>query len=153
MAHTYTQLYIQLVFAVKWRQASIHPSWEDELYKYITGIVQNKESKMLSINGMQDHVHIFLGYNPIITIPDLVKSIKVGSNKWVNDNRFVKQNFAWQDGYGAFSYGRSQLNDVCLYIQNQKSHHKKKTFKQEYTDLLKAFDVDFDEKYLFEFFD
>lgn len=153
MANTFTQLYIQLVFAVKYRQSLIHESWENELYKYITGIIQNKESKMLSVNGMPDHVHIFLGYNPKIAIPELVKSIKVGTNKWINDHRFTRGNFAWQDGYGAFSYGKSQLNYVCLYVQNQKNHHKKKTFREEYTSLLRLFDVEFDEKYLFEFFD
>jgi REP element-mobilizing transposase RayT len=153
MANTFTQLYIQLVFAVKYRQSLINVSWEDELYKYITGIVQNKENKMLSINSMPYHIQIFLGYNPIITIPDLVKDIKVGSNKWINDHHFTREKFAWQDGYGAFSYGRSQLNQVCQYVQNQKNHHKKKTFRTEYTSLLKLFGVEFDEKYLFDFFD
>jgi putative transposase len=153
MANTYTQLYVQFVFAVKFRQAVIHASWEDELYKYITGIVRNNHSKLLSINGMPDHVHIFLGYDPCIAIPDLVKLIKIGSNQWINDNHLTKQRFAWQTGYGAFSYGRSQLDDVCRYIQNQKSHHQKTTFRNEYLQFLKQFGIEYDEKYLFDFFD
>ncbi|MFL5811222.1 MAG: IS200/IS605 family transposase [Flavisolibacter sp.] len=153
MPNTYTQLYIQFVFAVKYRRSLIDCNWENELYKHITGIVQNQQSKMLSINGMPDHVHIFIGYNPTASIPDLVKSIKLGSNEWINDNNFTKSTFAWQTGYGAFSYGRSQIDHVCKYVQNQKGHHQRKTFRHEYVTLLKKFDVQFDEKYLFEFFD
>src|SRR5215212_6708721 len=131
MPNTYTQLYIQFVFAVKYRQAMINSGWEDELHKYISGIVAKKKSKMLSINGMPDHLHIFIGYKPTISIPDLIKSIKVSSNEWINDNHLTKSKFSWQSGYGAFSYGKSQVNDVCLYIQRQKIHHQKKSFRQE----------------------
>ncbi|MDQ6609128.1 MAG: IS200/IS605 family transposase [Bacteroidota bacterium] len=153
MPNTYTQLYIQFVFAVKHRQALIQPAWKTDLYKYITGIVQGKKSKLLAINGMSDHIHIFIGYNPIISIPDLVKDIKLASNNWVNEAKLTKQRFGWQEGYGAFSYSRSLVHDVSTYIEKQEIHHKKKTFGEEYVAFLKAFEVAYDEKYLFEFFD
>ena len=153
MANTYTQLYIQIVFAVKYRQAVIHPPWKVELYKYITGIVQNKGSKMLAINGVADHIHIFIGYDPKIALPHLVKDIKLASNDWVNDLNLTKQKFRWQEGYGAFSYGRSQIHEVCTYIENQEAHHRKQTFREEYMAFLRAFDVAYDNNYLFQFFD
>jgi putative transposase len=153
MPNTFTQLYIQFVFAVKYRQAFIHASWKNELYKYITGIVQNKGSKMLAINGMPDHIHIFTGYEPKIAIPDLIKDIKLASNEWINKNYLTKQKFAWQESYGAFSYSRSDIHKVCLYIENQELHHAKKTFREEYISLLNAFEINYEEKYLFEFFD
>lgn len=153
MPNTYTQLYIQFVFAVKAREAFIKKEWKDDLYKYITGIVQNNKSKMLSINSMPDHIHIFVGYKPSVSIPDLIKDIKVASSLWINDNKLSKFRFNWQEGYGAFSYSQSHIDAVYKYIQNQESHHKKKTFRQEYLQLLKRFQVEYDEKYLFEFFD
>lgn len=153
MPNTYTQLYIQFVFAVKWRECLIQRAWRDELYKYITGIAQNNKSKMLAINGMPDHIHIFIGYKPSIPIPDLIKDIKVASSLWVNERKLVKGKFNWQEGYGAFSYRLRDIDDICKYIQNQESHHSKKTFRQEYTELLKDFAVEYDDKYLFEFFD
>lgn len=136
MPNTYTQLYIQFVFAVKSREALINSSWKNDLYKYITGIVQNKNSKLIAINGVGDHIHIFVGYKPSISIPDLVKDIKVASTIWINENELSKSKFAWQEGYGAFSYGRSQIDAVCNYIHNQESHHQKKTFKEEYVEFL-----------------
>jgi putative transposase len=153
MPNTYTQLYIQFVFAVKHRQALIDSTWKDELYKYITGIIQNKGNKMLAINGMPDHIHIFIGYDPKILIPDLVKDIKLASNEWINERQLAKQRFGWQEGYGAFSYSRSQIHDVCTYIENQELHHKSKNFKEEYVSFLKAFEIAYEDKYLFEFFD
>lgn len=153
MPNTYTQLYIQIVFAVKYRQSVIHPSWKVELYKYITGIVQNKGSKMLAINGVADHIHIFIGYDPKIALPHLVKDIKLASNDWINDLHPANQKFGWQEGYGTFSYGRSQIHNVCTYIENQESHHRKQTFREEYIEFLKAFDVAYEDKYLFQFFD
>jgi putative transposase len=153
MPNTYTQLYIQFVFAVKHRQSLVHKAWKDELYKYIIGIVQNNKSKMLAINGMADHIHIFIGYKPSIPIPDLVKDIKVASSLWINEKNLVKQKFNWQEGYGAFSYRLRDIDEICKYIQNQELHHKKRTFREEYTSLLKKFDVEYEEKYLFEFFD
>lgn len=153
MPNTYTQLYIQFVFAVKARQALIAKGWKNNLYKYITGIVQNNKNKMLAINGMPDHIHIFIGYKPSVAIPDLVKDIKVASSLWINENKLTNQRFNWQEGYGAFSYSQSHIDKVCNYIQEQELHHMKKSFKEEYKEFLKQFQVEFDEKYLFEFFD
>ncbi|MBA2329258.1 MAG: IS200/IS605 family transposase [Flavisolibacter sp.] len=153
MPNTYTQLYIQFVFAVKHRQALINTSWKNELFKYITGIVQNKGSKMLAINGMADHIHVFIGYKPSISIPDLVKDIKLATNDWINKNHLTNQKFAWQEGYGAFSYSSTQIKNVCDYIENQEQHHSKQTFKEEYVSFLKNFEIEYDDKYLFEFID
>lgn len=153
MGDTYTQLYIQLVFAVKARKCFIQNAWEEELYKYITAVVQNDRHKMLAINGMPDHIHIFLGLNPAIAISDLVKDIKRASNNWINDERLIKAKFEWQAGYGAFSYGKSQIDRVCKYIQNQKEHHSRLSFKSEYEGLLKLFEIAFKDEYLFEFYD
>src|SRR5262245_7111953 len=143
MGDTYTQLYIQLVFVVKHRKNFIQHEWEEEMYKYITAVIQNDQHKMLAINGMPDHIHIFLGLNPAIAISELVKDIKRASNNWINDQEFVNGKFAWQNGYGAFSYGRSQIDRVCKYISNQKKHHAKQTFKTEYISLLKLFEIAF----------
>ena len=153
MGDTYTQLYIQLVFAVKGRHNFIHPSWEQELYKYITAVIQNDRHKMLAINGMPDHIHIFVGLNPSISISDLVKDIKRASNNWINDKGFVNQKFEWQNGYGAFSYGKSQVVRVYQYIQNQTIHHASRSFQTEYKGFLKLFEISFKEEYLFEFYD
>ena len=153
MSDTYTQLYIQLVFAVKGRNNFIQHAWDEELYKYITAIVQNDRHKMLAINGMPDHIHIFLGLNPAFSISDLVKDIKRASNNWINKKGFTKGKFEWQSGYGAFSYGKSQLDQVCKYVLNQKTHHAKLSFKDEYIKLLKLFEIDFKDEYLFEFYD
>lgn len=152
MSDTYTQLYIQIVFAVKGRNNFIQHAWEEQLYKYITAVVQNDKHKMLAINGMPDHIHIFLGLHPAIAIADLVKDIKRASNNWINEKRFIKGRFQWQEGYGAFSYGRSQIEHVCRYIQDQKSHHTKQSFRKEYIELLRLFEIDFKEQYLFEFY-
>jgi REP-associated tyrosine transposase len=153
MPNTYTQLYIQFVFAVKWRESLIQPEWKDELYKYITGIVQNNKSKMLAINGMSDHIHIFVGYKPSTSIPDLIKDIKVASSLWINERNLAKGKFNWQEGYGAFSYRLRDIDEICKYIHNQELHHQKKTFKEEYKSLLNDFALEYDEKYLFEFFE
>ena len=120
------------------------------MHKYITGIVQNREQKLLSIFCMPDHVHLLVGMNPNITISDLTRDIKAGSSKFINDNRWLKGKFNWQEGFGAFSYSRSQVDDVIKYILNQEEHHKKKTFRQEYIEFLKKFEIAYDEKYLFE---
>ncbi len=153
MGDTYTQLYIQLVFAVKGRNNFIQFAWEEELYKYITAVVQNDNHKMLSINGMPDHIHIFLGLNPVIAISDLVKDIKRASNNWINDKEFIKGKFEGQSGYGAFSYGKSQIDHVRKYIINQKKHHEKLSFKTEYISLVKLFEITFKDEHLFEFYD
>ncbi|MEI8279036.1 MAG: IS200/IS605 family transposase [Bacteroidota bacterium] len=150
MSGTYSQIYIQIVFAVKGRESLIKPEWEDELYKYITGIVENREQKMIAINGMPDHIHFLIGMKPSCSLSDLVREVKKSSNDFINRNKFSKYQFSWQEGYGAFSYSHSQLNNVVSYIKNQKEHHKKKTFREEYKGFLEAFEVSFDERYLFE---
>jgi len=150
MAGTYSQIYIQLVFAVKHRDALIHQSWEERLYQYITGVVQNKEQKMLAINGMADHIHVLIGMKPSCCLSDLVREIKKSSTEFITENSLSKFKFNWQEGYGAFSYSHSQLDDVIAYVLNQKEHHKIKTFKEEYTGFLKKFNIEYDEKYLFD---
>lgn len=149
MADTYTQIYLHIVFPVKYRQKTINSIWKDELYKYITGVVQNNRHKMISINGMPDHIHIFIGSRPWQSLSDLVQKIKRDSSKWINDNKLVRGRFEWQEGFGAFSYGKSQIKDVIHYIENQEMHHKNKTFREEYIQFLKAFDIDFEERYIF----
>ena len=153
MADTFTQVDIQLVFAVKGRQSLIHKSWKEELYKYITGIVQNYKHKMLQINGMRDHIHLFIGYNPNHLIPTLVNEIKTSSNEFINSKRFTKYKFSWQNGYGAFSYNRSQRDSVIKYIENQEEHHRRKTFQEEYIDILQQFKLEYKNEYLFDFID
>jgi putative transposase len=150
MADTYSQIYIQTVFAVQNRNSLIMPIWEEDLYKYISGIVENKGQKMLAINGNRDHIHFFIGMKPTCCLADLIREIKKSSNGFVKANRFTPLNFQWQEGYGAFSYSDSQLTDVIQYIANQKEHHKKRTFKDEYIDFLKFFKIEFKNEYLFE---
>ena len=152
MSSPFSKIYIQIVFAVKGRQSLIRPSWEEELYKYITGIVQNKDQKMLAINGMPDHIHFFIGMKPACCLSDLVREVKKSSNDFIKEKKFCN-GFHWQDGYGAFSYSHSHLSNVINYIMNQKEHHHNITFKEEYIALLKKFEKEFEEKYLFEFLD
>lgn len=153
MADTYCQIYIQVVFSVQNRKALIHESWEEELYKYITGIIQNKGQKLIAINGMPDHIHIFIGMKPNCCLSDLVREIKKSSNSFINEKQFTKIPFYWQEGFGAFSYGFSQINTVVNYIKNQKNHHQKKSFKVEYLDFLEKFEVDYKDEYLFKWLD
>lgn len=150
MANTYTQIYIHTIFAVKNRQSLIKYEWEEQLYKYITGIVTNQGHKLLAINGMPDHLHILIGMKPIQSLSDLMQDIKGDSSKWINKEGLTRVHFSWQEGYGAFSYAKSQLDNVVKYILNQKEHHKKKSFRDEYIGFLKAFDVEYDEKYIFK---
>jgi REP element-mobilizing transposase RayT len=150
MPNTYTQIYFHTVFSVKNRESLINPKWKDELYKYITGIVQNQNHKLIAINGMPDHLHIFIGLKPDQSISDLMQDIKGGSSKWINEKGFVNGKFEWQSGFGAFSYSDSQVDSVVRYIINQEEHHKKKTFIEEYTDFLEKFKVPYDEKYIFK---
>jgi putative transposase len=150
MANTYTQIYLHIVFSVKGRQNLIQKNWKDELQKYICGIVNGKEQKVYAIGGMPDHIHILLSIKPNIAISDLVRDIKANSSKWINEKGFVLAKFQWQEGFGAFSYAQSQLDTVIAYINNQEQHHKKKTFRDEYMELLEKFDIGYDEKYLFE---
>lgn len=153
MANTYTQLYIHLVFAVEHRDRLIHSSFKEELQKYMTGIIQNKENKLLAINLMPDHGHIFLGLNPANSISGLVAITKKSSTDFINEKRWLRGKFNWQKGYGAFSYSHSQIDRVIKYINNQEKHHKKKTFREEYLEILKSFSVQYNNEYLFNFFD
>ncbi len=153
MANTYTKIYIQAVFSPQNREYLIHKNWEDELFKYITGIVQNNGHKMLSINGMPDHIHLFFGMKPNQSLSDLIRDVKSNSSKWINEKRFVRGKFLWQEGFGAFSYGHSQLDNVINYVMKQKEHHKKQSFKDEYLLFLKRFDIEFKNEYIFNFFD
>ena len=150
MADTFSQIYIQVVFAVQNRNSFIAPAWEEELYKYITGTIQNKGQKMLAINGVQNHIHFFIGMKPTCCLSDLVREIKKSSNIFIKEKKFVRYNFQWQEGFGAFSYSHSHLSDVIQYIERQKEHHKKKTFKEEYLAFIKAFEIEFKDEYLFE---
>lgn len=150
MANTYSQIYIQIVFAVKGRQNLITKEKREELHKFITGIVSNREQKLLAIFAMPDHVHILVGMKPNIALSDLVRDIKAGSSKFINDSKWINGKFNWQEGYGAFSYSKSQLDNVIKYILNQEEHHKKQTFKQEYHSFLEKFEIKYDKKYLFE---
>ncbi|MFH1050539.1 MAG: IS200/IS605 family transposase [bacterium] len=150
MPNTYTQIYLQIVFTVKNKQYLIPGEHREELQKYITGIIQNRENKLLSIYIMPDHTHILIGLNPSISISDLVRDIKAGSSKYINDNNWFKGKFHWQTGYGAFSYSKSQIDDVIKYILNQEQHHRKKTFREEYIEFLKKFEIEYDVQYLFE---
>ncbi len=150
MANTYTQIYIQIVFAVKGRQNLIRKQHREELHKFITGIVSNRGQKLFAIFVMPDHVHLLLSISPNILTSDLVRDIKAGSSKFINDNRLIVGKFNWQEGYGAFSYSKSQVDNVVKYILNQEEHHKKKTFKEEYLDFLRKFDIKYNDKYLFE---
>lgn len=153
MAGTFSQIYIQVVFAVKGRSNLIHPTWKDELYKYIAGIIKGKEQKSIIVNGASDHIHVFIGLRPAMAISDLVRDIKNNSSKFINESNFVKEKFAWQEGYGVFSYSHSHIQKVYDYILNQEMHHKKKTFKEEYLEMLHKFEIEFKDEYVFEWID
>lgn len=151
MANTYTQIYIHLIFAVKGRACLIKNEWRNELYKYVTGITKNKGQKLIAINGVSDHIHLLVGMKPDIALSDLVRDIKANSSGFVNDKKWTKIKFNWQQGFGAFSCSHSQLDTVIKYIQNQEAHHKKKTFKEEYLQFLDKYSIKYDEKYIFKF--
>ncbi|MFZ1321303.1 MAG: IS200/IS605 family transposase [Ignavibacteria bacterium] len=153
MANTYTQLYVQIIFAVKHRENLIREKNRIEIEKYICGIVKNNKSKPLAIFCNPDHIHILLGLHPTIAISDITRDIKASSSKLINEKKWLSGKFNWQDGYGAFTYSKSQLNNVIKYILNQPDHHRKKTFKEEYFSFLKAFEIEYDEKYLFEWYE
>ncbi len=151
MAGTYSQVYIQVVFAVKGKENLIHKTWRAELHKYISGIITAKGHKAIIVNGVADHVHCFIGLKPAMAISDLVRDIKNNSSKFINDNQLVKgRQFRWQEGFGVFSYAQSQTERVYNYILNQETHHARKTFKAEYVELLEKFQVDYQEQYLFD---
>ncbi len=150
MANTYTQIHIHAIFAVQNRLSIIKDEWQNDLYSYITGIVTNHGHKMMQINGMPDHVHMLIGLRPVQSLSELMKYVKQDSTKWINQNRFINGRFSWQEGFGAFSHSKSQIPGVIKYIREQEEHHRKRTFREEYTDFLEKFDVDFDERYIFK---
>jgi putative transposase len=150
MPDTFSQIYIQIVFAVKHREGLIVDSWKENLYKYITGIVQNKGQKMIAINGVPDHLHLLVGMKPDCCLSDLVRDIKKASTHYIKEKKFTKFKFEWQSGFGAFSYSHSSLDNVIRYINNQQEHHQKQTFKEEYIHLLKKFEITFKEEYVFD---
>ncbi|MBV6510822.1 MAG: hypothetical protein FMNOHCHN_00300 [Ignavibacteriaceae bacterium] len=150
MAGTYSQIYIQYVFAVKGRQNLLLKPWREEVFKYISGIITGKGQKSIIVNGYKDHVHVFAGLRPSMSVADLVRDIKNNSSKFINEKGFLPGKFSWQEGYGVFSYGHSQISDVYNYIANQEERHRVKSFREEYIEFLRKFEVEFNEKYLFE---
>ncbi len=153
MPNTYSQITIHAVFAVKNRESFITREWRDNLHQYISGIITNKGAKSLAVGGWKDHVHILFGMPVTTNISDLMSAIKASSSKWINEQHFVKNEFRWQSGYGAFSFSKSQRDTVIKYIENQEEHHKTKTFREEYLKILNDFEITYDNKYIFEFFD
>lgn len=154
MANTYSQIYLQFVFAVKGRQNLIKENFREEIQKYITGIIQNKGNKLISIYLNPDHIHVFISLKNLnLSISQLVKEVKVSSTNFINEKHFLNGKFYWQEGYGCFSYSKSQKDEVVKYIENQREHHQKKTFRKEYVNFLRKFEIEYDEKYLFEFYD
>ena len=150
MPNTYSQIYIQIVFVVKRRQNLISKQHREELHKFITGIVTNRGQKMLAVFAMPDHVHLLVGLQPNVSVSDLARDIKAGSSKFINDSKWLNVKFNWQEGFGAFSYAKSQIDNVIKYILNQEEHHRKQTFKKEYLAYLQKLEIDYDERYLFE---
>jgi len=148
MANTYTSLYVHLIFVVKFRQSLIRPAWEEELYKYITGIIANRGNKLFAINGMPDHVHIFFDLNPSVSLSDLARDIKTNSTKWINKRNHNDSKFQWQQGFAAFSYAKSQLPRVAKYISRQKEHHTKSSFDKEYRSFLDKYEIEYNNRFL-----
>jgi REP element-mobilizing transposase RayT len=153
MPNTYSQIYVQIVFAVKGRQCFIQEAFREELQKYIAGIIAAKKQKLYAVYCMPDHTHVFISMSPAILIADLARDIKANSSSFIKGKKWVNSLFSWQEGYGAFTYHKSQAKDVVNYILNQPEHHRKKTFREEYLELLKEFEIEYDEKYLFEFYE
>ncbi|MFH0735081.1 MAG: IS200/IS605 family transposase [bacterium] len=150
MNGTFAQIYIQVVFAVKDREALLQKPWQEEVFKYIAGIITTKKQKPIIVNGYLDHIHIFFGLKPSMNISDLVRDIKNNTTKFINEKKFINGKFLWQEGYGAFSYSHSHVENVYQYVLNQEKHHQKKSFKEEYIEFLKKFEIVYDEKYLFK---
>jgi REP element-mobilizing transposase RayT len=150
MADTYSQIYIHIVFAVKGRNNLISTKWKDELHMYITGVVTNEGQKLIAINGMPDHIHILIGLRPTAALSIVVRDIKANSSKFINGKRWIAGRFEWQQGFGAFSYSHSQLTNVINYIQNQEEHHRTKTFREEYLEFLKLYNIDFKNEFIFD---
>ncbi len=150
MPGTFSQIYIQVVFAVKRRECLLDKAWRNELHRYISGIITNKEQKSIIVNGVSDHIHAFIGLKPSMAISDLVREVKNNSTNFINEKEWLKHKFSWQEGYGAFSYSHRQISTIYNYILNQEEHHRKKSFREEYIGLLDEFEVDYDERYLFD---
>ena len=150
MANTYHQIYIQSVFAVKYRAAVIEKNWKEQLFAVIGNLIKETGCKTLIVNGVEDHVHCFYGLKPSVSISDVMKNAKAKSSKWLNESRLLQNRFEWQEGFGAFSYSRSHIENVFKYIQNQEEHHKKQTFREEYIQLLEHYGIDYDERYIFQ---
>lgn len=150
MSNTYTQIHIQCVMAVKFHHSLIEPAWKEQLHKYITGIIQNQGHKLIAINSMPDHLHLFIGFRPNQSLADLMRIVKSDSSEWINKQQFSASKFNWQEGYGAFSYSRSHIKAVSDYIENQEEHHRKKSFLEEYKQFLKQFEIAYDEKFIFK---
>ena len=150
MANTYHQIYLQTVFAVKYRHALINKEWESKVFGVIGNLINESDCKTIIVNGVEDHVHCFFGLKPVVSVSELMKTVKAKSSKYINDNKLTKHRFEWQEGYGVFSYNQSSIDAVYKYIQNQEEHHKKQTFKDEYIALLTAFKIEFNEKYIFQ---
>ena len=150
MANTYTQLHIHAIYVVKYRDAVIQKAWKDELFKYMTGVLQSYDHKLIQINGVADHVHLFFGMRPKQALSALMAEVKESSSRWINQSGFLQTEFKWQQGFAAFSHSRSQVPAVCRYIERQEEHHRKVTFREEYLKILKDFEVDFDEQYIFK---
>lgn len=153
MPNTYTQLNIHCIFAVQGRENCITSNFREDLYRYMSGILKGDKSYPLAVNGWLDHVHVFFELPPTMCVSDQMRMLKATSSKWINDNKFIQGKFRWQEGFGAFSYSRSQRDSVINYIINQEQHHKKQSFREEYLDLLQKFEIPFEDKYLFEFYD
>ncbi|CAN5380351.1 IS200/IS605 family transposase [soil metagenome] len=149
MANTYHQIYLQTIFAVKYRKAVIEKEWKLKLFGVIGNLINEANCKTIIVNGVEDHVHCFIGLKPVVSVSELMKTVKAKSSKYINDHKLTKTHFEWQVGYGVFSYGQSGVDNVYKYIQNQEAHHQKQTFRDEYRTLLKKFKIDFDEQYIF----
>jgi REP element-mobilizing transposase RayT len=153
MSSTFSQIYIQIVFAVKGRQNFLQKPWRDDVFKYMSGIIKGKNQKPIIVNGVSNHVHLFIGLKPSMAVSDLVRDVKNNSTNFINEQKYLKGKFSWQEGFGAFSYSHSQIDQVYQYILNQEEHHRKKTFKEEYLDFLHKFEIEYEEKYLFEWYE
>ena len=150
MANTYHQIYLQRVFAVKYRHAVINKEWSSKLFGVIGNLINESNCKTIIVNGVEDHVHCFFGLKPVVSVSELMKTVKAKSSKYINDNNLTSKRFEWQEGYGVFSYSQSSMDSVYKYIQNQEEHHTKQNFRDEYLALLMAFKVEYDEKYIFQ---
>lgn len=153
MANTYTQMYAQIIFSPKGRENLILPSFEERIYQYMTGVIRDNGQKLIAINGMPDHLHLFIGFKPNMAIADLVREVKTSATKYINNHRLLPWRFGWQDGYGCFTYAHSQIDVVAQYVMSQKQHHRTKTFREEYTALLQKFEVAYDDRYVFEYYE